>query len=79
MMTTVLSRYEIDVTVRCAILCWPAIDPLGRYHHAKKRKEEGKPRLADEVLPGHDAYWPDEAASRAAIGKIIDYVHREIR
>lgn len=48
--------------------------------------------LADQVLPCHDQYWPNEAimgaafitndpgapASLEAIGKIIEFVHREI-
>ena len=40
------------------ILCAPVIDPLGRYHYAKKLKAAGPPypTLVDEVLPGHDAY-----------------------
>lgn len=54
----------IDATVRCAILCWPVIDPLGRYHYAKKLKARGKPYpdLVDQVLPNHDAYWQTEQA-----------------
>src|SRR5574341_1900996 len=24
----------VDATVRCVVLCWPVIDPLGRYHYA---------------------------------------------
>jgi len=53
-----------DSTVRCVILCWPVIDPLGRYHYAKKLKEGGKPYpdLVDQVLPAHDEYWQTEEA-----------------
>lgn len=55
---------RIDATVRCVILCWPVIDPLGRYHYAKKLKASGKPYpdLVDQVLPNHDAYWQTEQA-----------------
>jgi acetyl esterase/lipase len=54
----------VDATVRCIVLCWPVIDPLGRYHYAKKLKEGGKPYpdLVDQVLPSHDEYWKTEAA-----------------
>ena len=54
----------IDAAVRCVVLCWPVIDPLGRYHYAKKLKEGGKPYpdLVDQVLPSHDEYWRTEAA-----------------
>ena len=53
---------SVDATVRCAVLCWPVIDPLGRYNHAKKLKAAGKPKLADSVLENHHEYWRDEAA-----------------
>src|SRR5689334_15475562 len=33
----------VDAQVRCVILCWPVIDPLARYHYAKKLKAGGKP------------------------------------
>jgi len=54
----------VDATVRCVVLCWPVIDPLGRYHYAKKLKAGGKPYpdLVDQVLPSHDEYWRTEAA-----------------
>jgi acetyl esterase/lipase len=53
-----------DATVRGVIMCSPVIDPLGRYHYAKKLKAGGPPYppLADEVLPLHDAYWGSEDA-----------------
>jgi len=52
----------VDATVRCVIMCSPVIDPLGRYHYAKKLKAAGPPYppLVDEVLPCHDAYWKNE-------------------
>jgi acetyl esterase/lipase len=45
-------------------MCWPVIDPLGRYHYAKKLKQDGKPYpdLVDQVLPCHDQYWQTEDA-----------------
>ncbi|MBI2228755.1 MAG: alpha/beta hydrolase [Deltaproteobacteria bacterium] len=54
----------VDAAVRCVVLCWPVIDPLGRYHYAKKLKESGKPYpdLVDQVLPSHDEYWKAEEA-----------------
>ena len=55
---------ESDGRVRCAVLCWPVIDPLGRYHYAKKLKAGGQPYLevVDRVLPSHDEYWRTEDA-----------------
>jgi acetyl esterase/lipase len=54
----------VDASVRCVVLCWPVIDPLGRYHHAKRLKAGGKPYpdIVDRVLPLHDRYWPTEDA-----------------
>jgi len=54
----------VDATVRAVVLCWPVIDPLGRYHYAKKLKAGGPPYpdVVDNVLPLHDQYWQTEAA-----------------
>lgn len=54
----------VDGSVRCAVLCWPVIDPLGRYRYAKALKAGGAPypEVVDRVLPGHDAYWGSEDA-----------------
>ncbi|MEN9417517.1 MAG: hypothetical protein RI988_1137 [Pseudomonadota bacterium] len=53
-----------DARVACAVLCWPVIDPLGRYHYAQALRASGQPypEGIDRVLPDHDRYWPDEAA-----------------
>jgi acetyl esterase/lipase len=54
----------VDARLACMILCWPVIDPLGRYRYVKKLKEAGKPypEVVDRVLPGHDQYWQTEEA-----------------
>lgn len=54
----------VDASVNCVVLCWPVIDPLARYHYAKKLKAGGKPypELVDLVLPLHDKYWLTEEA-----------------
>jgi len=54
----------VDASVRCAIMYWPVIDPLGRYHYAQQLKAGGKPypEIADLVLPLHDKYWKTEEA-----------------
>ena len=55
---------RVDASVRCVILCWPVIDPLARYHYAKKLKAAGPPypEIVDRVLPCHDQYWQTEEA-----------------
>jgi acetyl esterase/lipase len=54
----------VDARVHAAILCWPVIDPLGRYRYAKGLKASGQPypEVVDRVLPGHDQYWKTEEA-----------------
>lgn len=54
----------VDAGVRCVVLCWPVIDPLSRYHYAKKLRAGGKPYpdVVDQVLPLHDQYWGTETA-----------------
>ena len=52
-----------DATVRCAVLLWPVIDPLGRYRYAKDLKTRPPyPDIVDRVLPAHDAFWKTEEA-----------------
>lgn len=53
---------SFDASVRCVVMGWPVIDPLGRYHHALKLKAEGNPDLADHVANDHLKYWGNEAA-----------------
>lgn len=50
-----------DASPHCVVLCWPVIDPLGRYHYAHERRAAGDAKVADSVLPCHDLYWPGEA------------------
>jgi acetyl esterase len=55
---------KVDARVRCVVLCWPVIDPLGRYEYAKMLRAGGPPYpdVVDRVLPSHDEYWVTEAA-----------------
>lgn len=51
----------IDASVRCVVLCWPVIDPLGRYEYAKNKRDSGDAKHANEWIAAHDQYWADEA------------------
>jgi len=52
----------VDASVRAVVLCWPVIDPLGRYEYAKAMKAEGKHlKNAENWLSCHQQYWKDEA------------------
>jgi acetyl esterase len=55
---------HVDAAVHCVVMCWPVIDPLGRYEYAKKLKERGgsHAEFADRVLPSHDQFWLTEEA-----------------
>ena len=51
-----------DASVQCAILCWPVIDPLGRYEYATKllpSKDAGLRKQAENWVACHDKYWPN--------------------
>ena len=51
----------VDASVQAVVLCWPVIDPLGRYRYAKNLKEEGKHlKNAENWIANHDKYWADE-------------------
>jgi acetyl esterase/lipase len=54
----------VDAAVRAVVLCWPVIDPLGRYQYAKALKAGGGPYpdVIDRVLPCHDQFWVTEEA-----------------
>ena len=50
-----------DASVRCVVLCWPVIDPLGRYEYARQKIAAGDAKQAKEWIAAHDQYWADEA------------------
>lgn len=56
------AREAVDATLRCVVLCWPVIDPLGRYHYARTMQGGAHAKQADEWVRCHDQYWLDEAA-----------------
>jgi acetyl esterase len=59
--TPLAGNASIDASVSAVILCWPVIDPLGRYRYAKNLKEQGEHvKQADEWMAAHDKYWQDE-------------------
>ncbi len=53
---------SFDATVRCAVMCWSVIDPLGRYEYAKQKRAAGDTKHADEWIKSHDLYWGSEKA-----------------
>ena len=55
---------SIDAAVQCVILCWPVIDPLGRYEYAKGLEGTDRPGadMAERWIESHDKYWGSEQA-----------------
>lgn len=50
-----------DASVRCVVMLWPVINPLGRYRYAKRLlKHENKPEWVDRIIQYHDDYWATE-------------------
>ena len=54
----------IDARLQCVVMCWPVIDPHGRYLYAKKIQAGGGKyqEEIDRVIPSQDKYWKTEAA-----------------
>ena len=52
----------IDARAAFVVLCWPVIDPLGRYHYARELQASGRPypEAIDRVIPDHLKYWGGE-------------------
>jgi len=59
-----LASGDADAKVQCAVLVWPVIDPLRRYHHAQRLKAAGGtyPAQIDSVIPLHLKFWGSEEA-----------------
>lgn len=52
----------IDARAAFVVMCWPVIDPLGRYHYALELQASGRPypEAIDRVIPDHLKYWGGE-------------------
>lgn len=55
-------KADVNAAVRAVVLCWPVIDPLGRYTYAKTMLKEGQhEKQAKNWMACHEKYWTDEA------------------
>jgi len=53
---------EHDASVRCVVMLWPVINPLGRYRYAKRLSlRPDRPEWVDQVIALQDQYWGGEA------------------
>ncbi|MCW5770061.1 MAG: alpha/beta hydrolase [Rhodospirillaceae bacterium] len=54
---------QVDAAVRCIVMLWPVINPLGRYRHVLRLKAQGNaPEWVERVIDAHHAYWKTEEA-----------------
>lgn len=49
----------VDATVKCVIMSWPVINPIGRYRYAK-RQAAMKAEWAPDIIARHDQFWVSE-------------------
>jgi hypothetical protein len=64
-----LASSKHDASVQCAIMCWPVIDPLGRYEYATKllsSKNTTLRKQAENWVACHDKYWPNTIEMESA-------------
>jgi acetyl esterase/lipase len=54
----------LDAPVGAVVMVWPVIDPLRRFHHAKRLQAAGGtyPEQIDRVIPLHTKFWGTEEA-----------------
>jgi acetyl esterase len=54
----------LDAKVAAVVMIWPVIDPLRRFHHAKRLQAAGGkyPEQIDRVIPLHTKFWGTEEA-----------------
>jgi len=62
---------EVDATVLCVVMCWPVIDPLGRYWYVKSLVPGGNPELESRRLVPN---LPDAGGARPSLtfSQVID-------
>jgi acetyl esterase/lipase len=62
------SAAHADAGVRCVVMLWPVINPLGRYRRVLRMRAHGNaPAWVQEVIDAHHAYWgTEEAMSRGS-------------
>lgn len=58
-----LAAPVVDASVRCVVMLWPVINPLGRYRMAQRELARPNPKFdAAAVIRCHDDYWGSEEA-----------------
>ncbi|HTE16177.1 MAG TPA: alpha/beta hydrolase [Burkholderiales bacterium] len=63
----------VDASVKCAVMCWPVIDPLGRYEYAQGLKGGQHDKQATNWVASHDRYWGGtEAQAKANPTRLLE-------
>jgi acetyl esterase/lipase len=60
-----LPGHPVDAAVRAVVLCWPVIDPLGRYRYAQEQRNGPLAQQAENWLQCHERYWTGGEAQMA--------------
>jgi acetyl esterase/lipase len=51
-----------DASVKCVVMSWPVINPIGRYRFAKRNAEATPPAAwAPDIIDRHNQFWGSEA------------------
>jgi acetyl esterase len=51
----------VDATVKCVVMSWPVINPLGRYRFAKRQAAMNPPaQWAPDIIDRHHQFWGTE-------------------
>ena len=51
----------VDASVKCVIMSWPVINPIGRYRFAKRNAAMTPPaEWAPDIISRHDQFWVSE-------------------
>ena len=57
----------VDASVRCVVMFWPVVNPLGRHHNARRLAEgPNPPDWPPRTMRLSMAYWCNEASMREA-------------
>jgi hypothetical protein len=53
---------QFDARLKCIVMLWPLVNPVGRYRYAKSLLERAEPpRWPTNIIKMHELYWGDEA------------------
>jgi acetyl esterase len=53
---------QLDASVKCVVMLWPVINPLGRYRYAKRLRDQStRPDWVEPIIKFQDSYWQTEA------------------